>query len=61
MSPILVWTALIVAAVTLLVAAIGAILALLDGHARFVEVAWVSIAASIFALAYVLINAKRGG
>jgi hypothetical protein len=46
------WVALIVAGVALLIAAIGAILALLGGHARFIEVAWVSIAASLFVLAW---------
>jgi hypothetical protein len=35
----------------LLIAAVGAILALLAGHARLIEVAWVSIAASLFVLA----------
>jgi hypothetical protein len=40
------WVALIVAGVALLIAAVGAILALLAGHARFIEVAWISIAAS---------------
>ena len=46
------WIAVVIAGVALLVAALGAILALLTGHARFIEVAWVSIAASLFALAY---------
>jgi steroid 5-alpha reductase family enzyme len=46
------WIAVVVAGIALLVAALGAILALLTGHARFIEVAWVSIAASLFALAY---------
>jgi hypothetical protein len=46
-----IWIALLVAGVTLLVAAVGAALALLAGHARFIEVAWVSIAASLFVLA----------
>jgi hypothetical protein len=46
------WVALIVAGVALLIAAVGAILALLAGHARFIEVAWVSIAASLFVLAW---------
>jgi hypothetical protein len=39
-----------VAALALLVATIGAALALLTGHARWIELAWVSIAASLFAL-----------
>jgi hypothetical protein len=46
------WIALVVAGVALLIAAIGAVLALLAGHARFIEVAWVSIAASLFVLAW---------
>jgi hypothetical protein len=46
------WIAVVVAGVALLIAVIGALLALLTGHARFIEVAWVSIAASLFALAY---------
>jgi hypothetical protein len=46
------WVALVVAGVALLIAAVGAILALLAGHARFIEVAWVSIAASLFVLAW---------
>jgi len=46
------WIALIVAGVALLIAAFAAVLALLTGHARFIEVAWVSIAASLFVLAW---------
>ena len=46
------WIALIVAGAALLIAAVGAILALFAGHARFIEVAWVSIAASLFVLAW---------
>ena len=46
------WIALVVAGVALLIAAVGAILALLSGHARFIEVAWISIAASLFVLAW---------
>jgi hypothetical protein len=46
------WIALIVSGIALLIAAVGTILALLSGHARFIEVAWVSIAASLFALAW---------
>jgi zinc transporter ZupT len=37
-------------AVALLVAAIGAVLALITGHARWIELAWLSIAASLFAI-----------
>jgi hypothetical protein len=39
-----------VAAVALLIAAIGAVLALITGHARWIELAWVSIAASLLAV-----------
>lgn len=39
-----------VAALALLIATIGAALALLTGHARWIELAWLSIAASLFAL-----------
>lgn len=46
----LVFVLCIVAAAALLVAAIGAALALLTGHARWIELAWISIAASLFAL-----------
>jgi hypothetical protein len=46
------WIVLIVAGVALIIATVGAILALLAGHARFIEVAWVSIAASLFVLAW---------
>jgi hypothetical protein len=34
----------------LLIAAIGAVLALITGHARWIELAWVSIAASLLAV-----------
>jgi hypothetical protein len=40
-----------VAALALLIATIGAVLALLTGHARWIELAWLSIAASLLALA----------
>jgi hypothetical protein len=39
-----------IAAVALLVATIGAVLAIITGHARWIEVAWVSIAASLLAI-----------
>jgi len=52
MRTIFSWIALIVAGVALLIAAFAAVLALLTGHARFIEVAWVSIAASLFVLAW---------
>jgi hypothetical protein len=52
------WVALVVAGVALLIAAVGAILALLAGHARFIEIAWVSIAASLFVLAWTSIERR---
>jgi hypothetical protein len=52
MRSILSSVALVVAGVALLIAAIGAILAVIAGHARFIEIAWVSIAASVFILAW---------
>ena len=54
------WIALVIAGVTLLVAAVGAILALLTGHARFIEIAWVSIAASLFVLAMARLERPQG-
>jgi hypothetical protein len=53
------WVALVVAGVALLIAAIGAILALLAGHARFIEIAWVSIAASLFILAWASLEPRQ--
>ena len=53
------WIALFVAGVALLIAALAALLALLAGHARFIEVAWVSIAASLFVLALVSLQRKE--
>jgi hypothetical protein len=38
------------AALALLIATIGAALALMTGHARWIELAWLSIAASLFAI-----------
>src|SRR5262245_27835883 len=38
------------AALALLIATIGATLALITGHARWIELAWLSIAASLFAI-----------
>jgi hypothetical protein len=38
------------AALALLIATIGATLALMKGHARWIELAWLSIAASLFAI-----------
>jgi len=39
-----------IAALALLIATIGATLALITGHARWIELAWLSIAASLFAI-----------
>jgi hypothetical protein len=38
------------AALALLIATIGAALALITGHARWIELTWLSIAASLFAI-----------
>jgi Na+/pantothenate symporter len=59
MKSIFSWMALVVAGVALLIAAVGAILALLAGHARLIEVAWVSIAASLFVLAWISIERRE--
>jgi len=59
MRSIFSWVALVVAGIALLIAAIGAILALLAGHARFIEVAWVSIAASLFILAWASLEQRE--
>ena len=50
------WIALVAAGIALLIATVGAILALITGHARFIEVAWISIAASLFVLAWARIE-----
>ena len=39
-----------VAGLALLIATIGAALALLTGHARWIELAWLSIAGSLFVM-----------
>jgi hypothetical protein len=54
------WIALVVAGVALLTSTVGAILALLAGHARLIELAWVSIAASLFVLAWVSLERPLG-
>jgi hypothetical protein len=38
------------AAFALLIATIGAVLAIITGHARWIELAWISIAASLLAV-----------
>jgi hypothetical protein len=40
----------VLAGLALLVAAIGAVLAFLTGHVRWIELAWLSIAASLFVI-----------
>ena len=59
MKDALAWLALIVAGIALLIAAIGAVLALLTGHAHFIEVAWVSIAASLFIVAWEQVRRRQ--
>jgi hypothetical protein len=39
-----------VAALSLLIATIGAMLAMITGHVRWIELAWLSIAASLLAI-----------
>lgn len=38
------------AALALLIATIGAVLAIITGHARWIELAWISMAASLLAV-----------
>lgn len=47
---VLIFILFALAALALLIAAIGAALALLTGHARWIELSWLSIAASLFAI-----------
>jgi hypothetical protein len=44
----LVFVVCVVAGLALLIATIGAALALVTGHARWIELAWLSIASSLF-------------
>jgi hypothetical protein len=46
----LILIACVIAAVALFTATVGAILALITGHARWIELAWLSIAASLLAI-----------
>jgi hypothetical protein len=46
----LILIACVIAALALLMATIGAVLALITGHARWIELAWLSIAASLLAI-----------
>jgi hypothetical protein len=40
----------VLAGLALLIATIGAVLALLTGHARWIELAWLSVAGSLFVI-----------
>jgi cytochrome c biogenesis protein CcdA len=46
----LILVACALAALALLIATIGAVLAIITGHARWIELAWISIAASLLAI-----------
>ena len=46
----LVFTLSVIAALALLIATIGAVLAMITGHIRWIELAWLSIAASLLAI-----------
>jgi hypothetical protein len=46
----LIFLVCVLAGLTLLIATIGAALALLTGHARWIELAWLSLASSLFVL-----------
>ena len=45
--------ACVIAGLALVVATIGAVLALISGHVRWIELSWLSIAASLFAVALI--------
>jgi len=47
------------AALALLIATIGAILALITGHARWIELAWISIAASLLGIVLSQLSRER--
>lgn len=53
-----IWVIIIIALVALVVAVIGAIGAILTEHLRWIELSWVSMAASLLAIA--LIGMKNG-
>ena len=55
----LIWAACAIAFVGLAIAAIGAVLALITGHVRWIELSWLSIAASLFVLAVVSLRPGR--
>jgi putative exporter of polyketide antibiotics len=46
----LILVACALAALALIIATIGAILALITGHARWIELAWISIASSLIVI-----------
>lgn len=49
----LVFVACGIAGLALLIATTGAVLALITGHVRWIELSWLSIAASLFVMAVV--------
>lgn len=55
----LIWAGCAIAFVGLAIAAIGAVLALITGHVRWIELSWLSIAASLFVLAVVSLRPGR--
>jgi len=55
----LIWVGCAIAFVGLAIAAIGAVLALITGHVRWIELSWLSIAASLFVLAVVSLRPGR--
>ena len=50
MTKSLIFVLCVVAALALLIATIGAVLAMITGHIRWIELAWLSIAASLLAI-----------
>jgi hypothetical protein len=46
----LIFVLCVVAALALLIATIGAVLAMITGHIRWIELAWLSIAASLLTI-----------
>ena len=50
MTKSLIFVLCVVAALALLIATIGAVLAMITGHIRWIELAWLSIAASLLTI-----------
>ena len=50
MTKTLIFVLCVVAALALLIATIGAVLAMITGHIRWIELAWLSIAASLLTI-----------